>query len=85
MSKKKKLLERFLSAPKDLTYDELTLFLRMFNYEEQKIGHTTGSAVCFKHKKNGNVIRFHKPHPHNIIKGYIIKYIKMELEKEGVL
>ena len=57
----------------------------MFNYEEQKIGHTSGSAVCFKHKKNGNVIRFHKPHPHNIIKGYIIKYIKMELEKEGVL
>ncbi len=85
MSKKKKLVERFLSVPKDFTYDELVLLLKLLNYVEQKMGHSTGSAVCFKHKKTGSVIRFHKPHPNNIIKGYIIKNIKMELEKEGLL
>lgn len=59
MSKKQKLMERFLSEPSDFTYDELVQFLRIFGYTED----TSGSAVRFIREKSFSQIRFHKPHP----------------------
>ena len=45
MTKKNKLLERFLSVPKDFTYDELKTLLRSLGYEESNLGKTSGSRV----------------------------------------
>lgn len=63
MSKKQKLMERFLSEPSDFTYDELVQFLRIFGYTEDTSGKTSGSAVRFIREKSFSQIRFHKPHP----------------------
>lgn len=85
MSKKDKLKKRFLLQPKDFTYDELVTLLIALGFEEEKMGRVTGSAVGFIHKDTKFPIRFHKPHPSNIIKGYMMKQIKLALEKEGLL
>lgn len=85
MSKKDKLKKKFSAQPKDFTYDELVVLLNLLGFVEERTGHATGSAVCFVHKNTGFPIRFHKPHPGNIIKGYLMKQIKLILEKEGLL
>ncbi len=85
MSKKEKLAERFLAQPSDFSYEELTQFLQLFGYTEDKSGKTSGSAVRFSRNGIFAPIRFHKPHPQKIIKKYILKYIKEVLESEGLL
>lgn len=85
MSKKQKLIERFLSEPSDFTYDELVQFLKIFHYYEDLSGKTSGSAVRFIREGVFSVIRFHKPHPQKIIKKYVLRYIKELLESEGLL
>lgn len=47
MTKKDKLLERFLEQPKDFTYKELKTMLSGLGYEEYHLGKTSGSRVCF--------------------------------------
>lgn len=43
MSSKEKLLERFLSMPKDFTYEEAVKFLKDFGFFQVKTGKTGGS------------------------------------------
>ena len=74
MSKIEKLIERFLSQPKDFTWDELVKVLSHFGYTEMKKGKTGGSRRKFT-DANKNMINLHKPHPGNILKGYAIKQI----------
>ena len=38
MSKRQKLIERFLVIPNDFTYDELVQVLKLFGYMEDKSG-----------------------------------------------
>lgn len=85
MSKKEKIISRFLSEPTDYTYEELVQFLQLFEYFEDNAGKTSGSAVRFVRKESFAPIRFHKPHPKKIIKRYILKYIRETLESEGLL
>ena len=85
MSKRQKLIERFLVIPNDFTYDELVQVLKLFGYMEDKSGKTSGSAVRFVRENSFSQIRFHKPHPQKIIKRYILQYIKETLESEGLL
>lgn len=85
MSKIKKIIEEFLKQGNNFEYQNLVAMLNYFGYKESKIGKTTGSAVCFVNEKTGAKIRFHKPHPDHYIKKYLMKQIKQELEKEGVL
>jgi len=85
LSKKEKIIKRFLSEPNDYEYEELVQFLQLFGYTEEKSGRTSGSAVRFIRTDSFAPIRFHKPHPQKIIKRYIIRYIKETLEKEGLL
>ncbi len=74
MSKIEKLIERLKSEPKDFTWDELTKVLAHFGYSEMKKGKTGGSRRKFI-DINNNIISLHKPHPGNILKGYVIKQI----------
>lgn len=85
MSKRQKLIERFLVIPNDFTYDELVQVLKLFGYMEDKSGKTSVSAVRFIRENSFSQIRFHKPHPQKIIKRYILQYIKETLESEGLL
>ena len=74
MSKIDKLIERLKSQPKDFTWDELLKVLKHFRYSELKAGKTGGSRRKFADNQN-NIINFHKPHPGNILKEYVIKQI----------
>nr|MBS0036629.1 type II toxin-antitoxin system HicA family toxin [Saprospiraceae bacterium] len=78
MSKKDKLISRFLSMPSDFRYDEMVRLLGYFGFTEVKKGKTSGSRVKFVNKE-GIPIYMHKPHPHGIIKRYQLKQIRKTL------
>lgn len=75
MSKKEKLIARFLTMPSDFHYDEVVKLLGYFGFEEVKKGKTSGSRVKFMNKK-GVPIMLHKPHPTGIMNNYQLKQIK---------
>ena len=84
MSRKEKLLERFLSNPVDFTFDELTKLLNFLGYVEIKTGKTSGSRVAFYNEEKEHIIRLHKPHPGNILKKYQMDYLTSELDSKGL-
>ena len=82
MSRKDKLLLRFLCLPKDFTFDETVKLLKSFGFYEIKTGKTSGLRVRFKNDDYPtNIVKFHKPHPENIIKPYVLEIIKNNLEE----
>ena len=85
MSKKDKLIEKLLNKPSDFRYDEAKILLKKFGYKEDNRGRTSGSRVAFVHSETGHILRFHKPHPGNILKRYQIEQLIGELEKQGVI
>lgn len=85
MSKAEKILKRFLSKPKDFTYDELRRLLRSIGYEETKMGKSSGSRVAFINHNTQHIIRLHKPHPNPELKHYQINDIEEKLRKMGVI
>ncbi len=80
MTKKEKLLERFLNVPKDFTYQELKTLLKGLGFEEHHLGKTSGSRVQFINKEFNLEFKMHKPHPGNIIKLYLVRFIIEELK-----
>ena len=84
MSKKDKLIERLLSRPADLTFDELVTLLNQFGYSISRAGKTGGSRVTFTDGK-GDYIRLHKPHPRSILKRYQVEDIITALSERGLL
>ena len=79
MSKKGKLISRFLSMPSDFHYDEMVKLLGYFGFNEVKKGKTSGSRVKFEND-DGVPIMLHKPHPSGIMKRYQMKQIQEILE-----
>lgn len=79
MSKKEKLIGRFLRIPSDFHYDEVVKLLGYFGFIEVKKGKTSGSRVKFENKKGVPII-LHKPHPSGIMKKYQIRQLKEILE-----
>jgi hypothetical protein len=82
MTRQEKLLNRFISRPRDFTYIELIRLLRGFGYEEL---HGSGSRVVFSNERIKHNIKLHKPHPGNILKRYQIDLIIQELKSNGLL
>ena len=79
MSKIEKLLLKFRSNLKDLTWEELKKILKHFGFDEVlKKGKTGGSRVKFKDVQD-RIINLHKPHPTPIVKQYVIKQIIQKL------
>ena len=80
MSRKNKLLKKFLEIPirKDLTFNELSSLLLSCGYKKIE---GSGSAVKFYHENKDHLISLHKPHPSNILKIYIIKQIQKKLKE----
>ena len=85
MTKHDKLLKRFLSKPKDFSYDELKKLLNGFGYDELTLGKSSGSRVAFHNDKTKHLIRLHKPHPKNILKRYQLDYLEEELKSMEVI
>lgn len=84
MTKHNKLITKFLSKPKDFTWNELIKLLNGFNYELAAGGKTGGSRVRFVHENNPP-ITLHKPHPHPCLKRYQIEAIAAALRQEDLL
>ena len=85
MSQEEKLITRLLSKPVDFTYDELRKLLGKLGYEERQSGKTSGSRVAFYNKETAHIIRFHKPHPNNVLKQYQMQQIIEELKNRGLI
>jgi len=85
MSGKDKLLRRFLSKPKDFTFDELRTLLRAVGYSEMKAGRASGSRAAFWNETAQHIIRLHKPHPGNVLKRYQLDLLEDELRNKGFL
>lgn len=85
MSKEEKLLGRFLSKPKDFTYNEIRKLLKDLGYVESNQGKTSGSRVAFIHVETRHIIRLHKPHPGNELKLYQLDQIREDLAGRGLL
>lgn len=73
MGTKEKLIQRFVSQPKDFTWDELVRLFGIFGYEISNKGKTSGSRVIFVKGESSYTV--HKPHPDSIIKSYVIKQV----------
>lgn len=85
MTKQEKLLKRFLSKPHDFTYYEMKKLLGGLGYQEIRTGKTSGSSVAFINKGTHHFIRFHKPHPRNIMKRYQLNLVEEELRNREIL
>lgn len=80
MSKKEKLLKRFLIRPpvKDFTWDEFLTLMKQFDF---KLHETGGSHNYFVFNKDeSKVINTYKPHP-NILKAWQIKEVSEKLKE----
>jgi len=84
LSKKEKLINRFLTVPKDFTFDELITLLGSFGYVIGSAGKTGGSRVSFANEE-GDYIRLHRPHPTSILKEYQINDVIAVLEERGLI
>lgn len=82
MSKNSKLIDRFLSKPKDLTWEELVKILAAYGYVEIKKGKPGGSRRKFMDNSK-NVVSLHKPHPSNIVKPYVIQQVIENFKERG--
>lgn len=85
MSRFEKLLKRFLSKPKDFSYDELTRLLASLGYEKVSTGKTAGSRVAFVNPETRHIIKLHRPHPRLELKRYQLDDIEETLRNKGVI
>jgi len=85
MTKAQKLLKRFLSKPRDFTYDELRKLMAGFGYEQKKSGKTSGSRVTFVNPRTAHIIKIHRPHPKSELKRYQLDLIEENLRSRGII
>jgi hypothetical protein len=83
MSRRRKLIRRFLAKPRDFAFAELTALLRGYGYSEMKSGQSSGSRAAFINEGTMHIMRLHKPHPSKILKRYQLDEIESELRKKG--
>lgn len=75
MNKKDKLLKRFCTQPKDFTFDELVTVFSNCGFSISNKGNTSGSRIEFYNEEKKLSYIMHRPHPQNIIKGYVMKQV----------
>ncbi len=85
MNKKDKLVKRFRNLPRDFTFEEMIALFKQCGFELSNKGATSGSRVEFIHERDGNSYIMHKPHPANIIKGYVMRQVLSFLTTNGYL
>ena len=85
MTRKEKLITRWLNKPKDFSYSELVSLLASLGYQVVKSGRTSGSRMAFFNEKTGHIIRLHRPHPGNMLKSYQLELIIEVLKVEDLI
>lgn len=75
MGTKEKLVKRFISQPKDFTFDELARLFRHLDFDIGVKGKTSGSRMEFINEEKSLSFGVHKPHPENTIKSYVMKQV----------
>lgn len=85
MNKQDKLLKRFYNLPRDFTFDEMVSLFRQFDFRVQNKGTTSGSRIIFVNDNNGDSYIMHRPHPSNIIKGYVMHQVYNYLTAKGYI
>ena len=85
INKKEKLIKRFRTLPKDFTFEEVEALFNGCGFTLENKGATSGLRVKFYNEKDQNSYIMHKPHPSNIIKGYIMRDILNYLLKNGYI
>ncbi|MFA7686620.1 MAG: type II toxin-antitoxin system HicA family toxin [Moheibacter sp.] len=85
MTKKDKLVKRFLSIPKDFTFDELIALFKHLGFEMRNKGKTSGSRVEFTNVEAKLSYFAHKPHPGNIVKTYVLRQLREFLTENKIL
>jgi len=83
MSKKKKLVNRLKSKPKDFSFAEARTLMGMCGYSMSNAGKASGSQVYFT--RESKAFYMHKPHPQKELHMYQVNAIISELEKEGLI
>ena len=83
MGKKDILIERFLSMPKDFEQREMDTLMNQCGCARNNRGRTSGSAIEYVHQATQRVFTYHRPHPGNIIKPYILKAARQFLRDVG--
>ena len=83
MSSKEKLVKRFLSLPRDFTFDEVVRLFALFGFVLSNKGHSSGSRVAFIH--SDEVFTVHRPHSENIVKRGTLQNIKEYLENKNLI
>lgn len=84
MGRQEKLINRFKTFPTDFTWDEMHRLLVSLGYTPYNKGKTSGSRVIFKNEDK-TPIMLHKPHPGNIIKGYVLKQVYNYLKNDNLI
>ena len=82
MGKSDKLKEQLKNAPKTYSWSDLTTLMKQLGYEKKEMA---GSRVRFYHPETRHLIRLHKPHPENHLKGGALKDIRLALKQEGYI
>jgi hypothetical protein len=85
MNKKEKLQRRFRSLPRDFTFEEMALLFKGCGFELGNKGATSGSRVEFVNEHDNKTYIMHKPHPANIVKGYVMRQVFNYLTTNGYL
>jgi len=85
MNKKEKLIKRFRTQPRDFTFDEVVTLFQGCGFTLENKGSTSGSRVKFYNESDQNSYIMHKPHPSNIIKGYLMRDILNYLLKNNYI
>lgn len=80
MSKKDKLISKFLSAKRNFLWSDLVAVLTYLGFTKFE---AEGSRVDFI--KGDLVINLHKPHPAKEVKAYALKQVKDSLKLWGEL
>lgn len=83
MSSKEKLVKRFLSLPRDFTFDEVIRLFAVFGFIISQKGRSSGSRVAFV--RGVEVFTMHRPHLANIVKRGTLQNIKDYLEQKKLL
>jgi hypothetical protein len=84
MTRRDKLIQRFLSFPRDFDWQELVTMLNGLGYEQVGGGKSAGSRVKFLHPTLPP-ISLHKPHPTSILKRYQLEQVAEILKEEGLV
>ena len=85
MNKKEKLIKRFRTLPRDFTFEEVVALFQGYGFSLENKGSTSGSRIRFYNEGDQNAYIMHKPHPSNIIKGYLMRDILNYLIKNDYI